>query len=220
MRFVVHAALLPGLCCAALLAASSARADGGVYASVGVPGLIAGYALPVTRSVVVRADLSSLGSRSWNGNESGNEYQGKLKFNRAALLGDYHFTDSFRFTGGFTLQNAHLDIHSSGAGLTSVGDTPITPQPGDSFDVTVKFPRFTPYLGVGFGRYAGAPQGWNVVGDAGVMVGKSSVSGGLSGPSAGLVPQSEVDKELQKIRDSVGKVKVVPQLTVGASYQY
>ncbi len=220
MRIAVRAVLLPGWCCAALLATSSVHAEGGVYAAVGVPGLIAGYALPVTRSIVVRADLSSLGSRSWSGNESGNEYQGKIKFNRAALLGDYHLTDSFRFTGGFTVQNAHLDIHSSGAGLTSVGDTPITPQPGDSFDATVKFPRFTPYLGVGFGRYGGAPQGWNVVGDAGVMVGKSTVTGGLSGPSASLVPQSEVDKELQKIRDSVGKVKVVPQLTVGASYQY
>lgn len=224
MRVDIRAVLRPIVCgsgfgVVALCAPAAAQADG-VYASIGVPGLIAGYALPVTKSIVVRADLSTIGSRSWNGSESGNEYQGKIKFNRAALLGDYHFTDSFRVTGGFTVQNGKLETHSSGAGLTNVGDTQITPQPGDSFDVTVKFPRFTPYLGVGFGRYAGSPQGWNLVGDAGVMVGKSTVTGALSGPSSSLVSQADIDKELQKVRDSVGKVKVIPQLTVGASYQY
>ncbi len=224
MQRTARTLLLPGLCCAALLSPLTARADGlrggGVYTAVGVPGLIAGYALPVTKTLVVRADLSTLGSQHWNGNESGNEYQGTLKFNRAALLGDYHFADSWRVTGGVTLQHGQLDIHSSGAGLTSVGDTAVTPQPGDSFDAVIKFPRFTPYIGLGFGRYAGTSQGWNVVGDAGVMVGKSKVTGGLSGPSAGLVSQSDVDKELQKVRDGVGKVKVIPQLTLGASYQY
>jgi hypothetical protein len=216
--------LLPCLLGLALSMPLAARADGvrggGVYTAVGVPGLIAGYALPVTNTLVVRADLSTLGSQSWTGNESGNEYQGKIKFNRLALLGDYHFADNWRVTGGLTLQHGRLDIHSSGAGLTSVGDTAVTLQPGDSFDAAIKFPRFTPYLGVGFGRYAGTPQGWNLVGDAGVMVGKSKVSGGLSGPSAALVSQTDVDKELQKVRDGVGKVKVIPQLTLGASYQY
>lgn len=206
--------------CLAWCLAGPARA-GGVYAAVGVPGLIAGYALPVTHSIVVRADLSTLGVHHWSGNESGNAYQGKLKFNRAALLADYHFTDRWRITGGVTWQDGRLDVHSSGTGLTRIGDTPITPQPGDSFNATVKFPRFTPYIGVGFGRYAGvSQQGWNVVGDAGVMVGKPSVSGGLVGPSASLVSQADIDKELQKVRDSAGKVKVIPQLTVGASYEY
>lgn len=222
IRAVPRPALwLCALCGMALFAPGSARAEGGVYAAIGVPGLIAGYALPVTDSIVVRADLSTLGSHHWSGTESGNEYQGKLKFNRAALLADYHFTDRFRITGGVTWQDGRLDIHSSGSGLTQIGDTAITPQPGDSFNATVKFPRFTPYIGVGFGRYAGSPQqGWNVVGDAGVMIGKPSVNGGITGPSASLVSQADVDKELQKVRDGVGKVKVFPQLTVGASYQY
>lgn len=220
MRIAVRAVSLLVGCGALIASPRSALADGGVYTAIGVPGLIAGYALPVTESIIVRADLSSLGSRGWTGTESGNEYQGKIKFNRAALLGDYNFKNGLRLTGGFTTQNARLNLHSSGAGLTNIGGTPFTPQPGDSFDATVKFPRFTPYLGVGFGRYAGVPTGWNMVGDAGVMVGKSSVSGGLSGPSAGLVPQSDVDAELQKLQDNVGKIKVIPQLTVGASYQY
>jgi hypothetical protein len=38
--------------------------------------------------------------------------------------------------------------------------------------------------------------------------------------SGGVITQADVDRETQELKDGVGKIRVLPQATLGVSYRY
>lgn len=197
---------------------------GEVYGGVGVPGLMLGFAQPVSANVTVRADFSTLGSRTADGTEEGIQYAGTLKTNRVGAYADWFpGAGGFRLTGGLTFNRFGLDLTARpGAGQSiTIGDVtyPVLAA-DDRLDVSVKFPDTTPYIGIGYGHRLG--KGWGFVADLGVSIGKPKVtavaSGTTLGSDAGI--QAEVDKEIAELRNGVGKVTVLPQLSVALSYSF
>lgn len=200
-------------------AQSAPAGRGAVYAGIGLPGVMLGYAHPLNERLTLRADISTIGNWDRDVTKDGLDYKGSAKLNRAALLADYHVNPSFRLTGGVTYNDMRVDLDTQGRNeLVDIGDTTVLLTPADRVEAEVRFPRVTPYIGIGFGRHTGAP-GWSVVADLGVSIGRAKVDGRLRGPAAALVPQSEVDKELREIRDDVS-IGVVPQISVGVAYRF
>lgn len=90
----------------------------------------------------------------------------------------------------------------------------------DRFNARIKFPSATPYVGIGWGHHAAGP-GWGFVFDLGGSIGRAKVEGSVSGPNlSGNVSQADIDAELAQLRDGVGKVRFVPQVSIGASYRF
>ena len=206
---------------AAMGLAASAQA-GEVYGNVGLPGVMLGYAQPVSDSLTLRADLGTLGSHDKDYEESGINYQGTAKLHRAGVFADWFaFGGGFRFTGGATFQNARLDLTADGAGQSfDIGGQTVVLAPGDRFDVRIKYPSVMPYLGIGYGHQPSG-TGWGSVFDLGVSIGKPKVTGKVSGPTlSGQVSQEDVDAELAELRDDVGDIKVLPQLSIGVNYRF
>lgn len=211
--------LLGGLACLPAHAGES-------YGAAGFPGLQLGYAHTVNASLGLRADVSSTGTFNKNGKESGIDYQGKVKYNRVGLFADYFpFGGGFRLSGGLTLNDAKIDLKSQFDGTTSVtvnGQT-FTPSSGDYLNAKVTFPKTTPYLGIGWGHQA-REAGVGFVADLGASVGRAKLTTdtNLVGKTYGPVTltQADIDAQTQDLRDGVGKVRFLPQLSLGLSYRY
>lgn len=200
-------------------AASSANA-GEIYGQIGLPGVGLGYAQPLNESFTLRGDVVTLGSRTETTTEEGIAYNGKLKAHRAALLADwYPMEGSFRISGGATFNQFQLDLNANGAGGTlTIGNTTYATTAADRLDVQIKFPSTTPYLGIGWGHQAGS--GLRFAFDIGASFGRAKLTAALSGPNASNVSQADLDAELAELRDGVGKLRAIPQVSFGIGYSF
>jgi hypothetical protein len=210
---------------AIISAASSAAHAGEAYAGIGFPGIFAGYAQPVTEQVVVRADYATLGQYNKDGEEEGVTYKGSVKVGRLGVLADYFpwgGRSGFRVTGGLTFNQIKLNLKSNFSGTAvDIGDkTGVAVSAADYFNVAVKVPDVTPFVGVGYGHEPGSGKGWGFHADIGASIGRASVSVNTNLISRGLVTQADVDKELAQLRDGVGKVRFIPQISFGLSYRF
>ncbi len=207
----------------AVVAAAAALPNahaGEVYANLGFPGVMLGYAHPVNDMFSLRGDFATLGNRERQYTENGIDYQGKLKAQRAALLADwYPFSGSFRFTLGAASNKYQLDLSASGAGGTlTIGNTTYVTTAADRFEATVKFPKSTPYFGFGWGHQAG--EGLRFSFDVGALFGKAKLTTAVYGPLASQVSQADIDAETAELRDGVAKVRAIPQITFGIGYSF
>jgi hypothetical protein len=204
---------------AALLSVGSARA-GELYVKGGVPGVILGWAQPLNSYLGLRLDVAALGTVNERRTEDGITYDATLKGNRSALLADWFvFGGSFRFTGGITSSRYSLDLLATGSGGSiTVGNTSYVTTSADRFSVTVKLPSSMPYVGLGWGHQSNSGLRFSF--DIGAKLGKATLSSALSGPWASRVSQADIDAELTELREGVGKVRLVPQLTFGLGYSF
>lgn len=214
---------LAGIALALLSTFGAASAHAGeVYANVGLPGIGLGYAHPIDSSFSVRGDFMTMGSREKSTTENGIAYNGQYKLQRAALFGDWFpFEGSFRVTGGLSSNNYKVTLDASGAGgALTIGDrTYNNTTAADGLNVEIKFPAVTPYLGIGWGHQMGS--GWRMAADVGALIGKAKVSATARGALANQPDiQTNIDKELAELRDGVGKIRAIPQLTFSVGYSF
>jgi opacity protein-like surface antigen len=207
-------------------AATAAVQAGEVYGNVGLPGVMLGYAQPVSPGITVRGDLSTIGSISRDGTHSGIDFNGKAKLDRVGVFADWFaLGNGFRLTGGLTYYDASIKLagRPNTAGTIDVGDNTYAFGPNDRFDVSVEFPRFTPYLGIGWGHQSAQP-GWGFVFDLGASIGKArlrhQVSGLLADQLATPQGQADLDRQLNDLNNDVGKIKFIPQISIGVSYRF
>ena len=194
---------------------------GEVYANVGLPGIGLGYAHPIDSRFTVRADFMTLGSRSKSTTEEGIRYDGRYKLQRLAVLGDWFpFGGSFRLTGGLSSNQYKVTLDATGEnGSLTIGDRTYTTTAADGLKVEVKFPSVTPYLGIGWGHQS--VSGWRFGADIGALVGRAKVNATVRGALASEPDiQANLDKELAELRDGVGKVRAIPQLSVAIGYSF
>lgn len=216
-RLAPLAAIAAGLLLVGALPLAQA---GELYTQVGLPGVMVGFAQPLNPYFGLRVDYATIGERSEQRVEDGIAYNAKLKLNRAALLADWFpFAGGFRFSGGITSNQYRLDLLGSGAGGSlTIGNTTYTTTAADQLKVQVRYPSSTGYFGFGWGHQA--ESGLRLSMDVGAMFGKASVSYALSGPLAQRVTQADIDAELAELRAGVGKVRAVPQLSLGLGYSF
>jgi len=208
------------------LAAGPAAAQS-FYAGMGNTGLTLGYAHVYSDRLGARAELAVLPSLSRGFEEDGIAYDGSLRSTRGAALFDWRPAGSgFRLTAGLSLNDTRAEFAGSPIvpGTITIGGSTVSFGPADRYTARVELPAAMPYLGLGWGHAAGA--GWGFHADLGVLVGEGRVSGALS-PSlrakialTGADPDVELERELQTVRDEVGRVNLIPVLSLGVSYRW
>jgi hypothetical protein len=213
---------LPALSATAFLAfcACTTAQAGEVYANVGLPGVMLGYAQPLSPDFTLRADAATLGRYSKHTTEEGIDYDAKVKADRFALLADWFAYGGFRLTGGVTFNRMKADLVAQGNGsAVHIGDNNYVLSAADRLDVKIEFPRTTPYLGIGYGHQLG--QGIGFTFDLGASIGKAKVTETHSGPVlSNPAAQADIDREMAQLRDGAGKVRFVPQLSIGMAVRF
>jgi hypothetical protein len=193
---------------------------GEIYVQAGLPGYGLGYAHPLGSALTLRADYVTLGSRHKDTTQEGILYSGDLQAKRLAAFADwYPFAGVFRLSAGYTSNKYKLTLDASGAGRTiNVGGTNYTLGAGDGLLVEVKYPNSMPYLGLGWGHQQGSGLRFSL--DLGAGIGKPTVTATGRGQLAAQVAQADIDRELVELRDGVGKIKVLPQLSFAIGYSF
>jgi hypothetical protein len=225
MGFRIHRALIQATTVAATAMASCAAFSAEIYTNIGLPGVMLGYAQAINPSFTVRGDVASLGSYNKDRTESGIDYKAKATFSRLGVFGDYFpFNGGFRLTGGVTVNNQKVDLTSTaqaGSQMT-VGNQTVTLAADDRLYVAIKVPKTTPYIGLGWGHQQ-ADKGIGFVADFGATIGKAKLTVDATGTNLGnrsLVTQADIDKETQELRDGVGKITFIPQISLGLNYRF
>lgn len=202
-----------------LPAIASAASAGEVYANIGLPGVSLGYAQPLSDTITLRGDLSTLGKHKKNQTEEGIDYAATAQVNRAGLFADWFVVGGLRLTGGLTFNTAKIDLVATGAGGSLIiGNTTYTTNAQDRLDIGIKFPSTTPYIGVGYGHQRA--EGMGFLFDLGASIGTAKLSARTSGPNLAAVSQADLNAETAELRDGVGKIKLLPQVSIGLSYRF
>jgi hypothetical protein len=216
-------AALSGLMCS--MAAMSAYA-GESYVQVGVPGVVVGYAWSISHQLSLRADAGTTGTLDGKHDLSGVGFETKAQYNRAGMFADYFpFGGGLRLSAGLTLNKAQLDLNSrfNGASSITVNGRAITPAASDYYNAQLKFPALMPYIGVGWGHQA-RPAGLGFVADLGVSIGRAKYTAdtNLVGKtySGYTVTQADVDSKTAEINDNIGRITLLPSVSVGLNYRY
>ncbi len=193
-----------------------------IYTNIGLPGVMLGYAHAINPSFTVRGDLASLGNYNKDQTESGIDYKAKASFSRLGIFGDYFpFSGGFRLTGGLTVNNQKIDLTSTAqpGSTIMVGDQTVNMSADDRLYVSIKVPKTTPYIGLGWGHQQ-ANKGFGFVADIGATIGKAKLTVEATGPNLSTVSQADLDKETQELRDGVGKITFIPQISLGLNYRF
>ena len=204
-----------------LLAAGASAHAQDSYIGLGLPGLYSlGYAYPLNTSVGLRGELSGGLSVSKDGNQDGVNVTGNFKASRIGLFADWFpLGGAFRLVGGLTANDIRADLNGVGSGTATINGKPVS-MAGETFNVRVKYPDTTAYLGLGYGHQKSDVKGFGFYADLGVTLGSFSVDTSTSLVGKGGITQADVDAQSNKIRDSLSGLSVLPSASLGLLYRY
>lgn len=204
---------------ATIASACAASHAGEVYGGIGFPGFTLGYSHPYSSVVTLRGEFAGGLSAAKDGKREGLTYNGSFKSNRVGAYADWHPGGSgFHLTGGLAASDIKFDLKSSG-GIGTIGGQSVN-LTGEFFNVSLKYPTVTPYLGLGYGHKPETDKGLGFFVNLGATIGKFKVSTDTSIVGKQGVTQAQVDAEVQKVRDSVNKLSVLPAASIGLTYRF
>jgi hypothetical protein len=206
---------------AALAAIGSATHAQDSYIGLGLPGLYTlGYAYSTSPSLGLRGEYAGGLSVNKDGNQDGVNVTGTLKASRFGAFADWFpLGGGFRLVGGLTVNDIKADFNGVGSGFSTINGKSVD-MTGQTFNVQVKFPNTTPYLGIGYGHQKSDAKGFGFYADLGVMVGTFTADTTTSLVTNGKATQADVDAQTQKIRDSLGGLSALPSASLGLLYRY
>jgi len=189
------------------------------YTGLGFPGATFGVAGGLASNVTLRGEVAGGLSVSRDGQREGLTYRGDLKAGRAALFADWQpFSGRFHLTAGLTANDIKIDLNGYGTNGT-INGKPVN-LTGETFNVQVKYARSTPYLGLGWGHQPAPGGGFGFFFDIGAQIGKFDTAVQTTIVGKYGVTQADVDAEVQKVRDTVDQLKVLPSATLGLTYRF
>jgi hypothetical protein len=148
-------------------------------------------------------------------------YSVKLKMQSEPLLLDFHpwSERSFRLSLGVLFNQNQLSAGATPTGSVEIGNNTYAPGAVGSLSLSIKQRPVSPYLGMGGNLfYFDRNHQWAFTHELGVAwTGKPKV--GLSASGTG-VPQSDLEKERQKIEDDISKLALLPFIKFGISFTF
>jgi len=205
--------------------AQSGAPEQDVYVGFGLPGVVAfGYAKPMGETWGLRAEYAGGLKLSQDGTSNGVTYTGSVNASLFGAFADwYPFGNGFRLVGGLTANDVKTSLIGAGSGTATINGKTVN-MTNESFNVDIKFPSSSPYLGFGYGHHKSNQTGLGLHADVGVMFGtfSSSVTTSLVGKtfSGQTISQADVDAQTQNMRNSLGGVNVLPHFAIGATYRF
>jgi hypothetical protein len=189
------------------------------HGNTGASPSMVGYAKPLSSNLSLRADLTSSPAIGRESIDEGAPYTAHVKSDRGSLLMDWHVVPNVRFTGGMTYSRARVDLRTgTQSGTPMFGEVPYATARNDRFDTALRAPYTLPYLGVGYGQ-ANA-SGSSLLFDIGGTFSRASLGHTSVGPSLGSPSQAALDAELALLRDGIGRVRFMPQVSLGMKLRF
>jgi hypothetical protein len=214
----MHAIRIAAALATSLLAAPAAQATD-AHVGVGIFGPIVGASTAVGNGITLRGDFSGGLSTTRDGREGNVDYTGKIKASRVGGYLDWHpFTGVFRVSAGVSFNDVKLNLNGRG-GNSTINGKPVD-LTKETFNLNVKYPSTTPYLGMGWGHGQGTDAGFGFFADFGVLFGSFKATATTTAVGKNGITQADVDAEVADAMSSVNKVKVLPVVQLGLTYRF
>ncbi|NKB67811.1 MAG: hypothetical protein GKR89_12175 [Candidatus Latescibacteria bacterium] len=178
-------------------------------------------AVGLAEKISARAGVYGL-TYEFSATESDIDYDAELSLFSLSGLVDWHPTGGGpRLTGGLVINQNGLDLTSELAATYEVGGTVYTVEDVGNLLAEVDFNGVAPYLGVGWGRPAGAGQ-WTFLVDLGViMQGSPQIDLSATGPIASEEEfQANMAREEDELQDELDGLSVYPVASIGLAYRF
>lgn len=189
-----------------------------VYVGAGTK-FVAGAAFALTNDLSFRLELSGITPAQGNESRNGSTYLStKNNTSIGAYLDWYPTYSSFRLVGGLNINSLNRTMYGLGNTISVNGKQ--VNLSGETFNVQYKFPRVTPYVGIGFGHRNLTKDGWDFFGDLGMMLGKYDAVATTSVIGTQGIQASDVDAAMNNLRKSLYKWNFIPTATVGLTYRF
>ena len=178
------------------------------------------FGRPLNASFGLRAEYSGGIKVSKDGNQEGVNVVGSLQGSRLGAFADYYpFQGGLRLVAGLTSNDIQAKLTSTGTGTAQINGKSVD-MGNERFDLTIKYPSSTPYVGIGWGHQQSDTKGLGGYFDAGVMVGSFGISASTSLVGVPGITQADVDAQIAKISDATNRLTVLPSVSRGLVYRF
>jgi hypothetical protein len=155
-------------------------------------------------------------------------YDFDLKLQTVSALADwYPYAGIFRVSSGLMINRNRADISAQpnpGSSYTVNGTAYMSGSEIQSLNGSVRFNLIAPYIGVGWGNPLETQKKWGLVSDLGFMLQgspKTNLDATCAPGYAGCANlQNDAAAERASLESSMSKFKLLPVLTIGASYRF
>ncbi len=188
---------------------------------VGTLGVGVDFAIPLSQSFFVRLNVNGA-KFNIDTTREGVNYNSDLELLTAgAMIDFYPFTDgTFHISAGaYYYANKAKSRGTITPANYNIGGTVYTIGASDSVDVTLDFPEFAPYIGIGYGGRE-VSTGWNWGIDVGVMYHGDGTVKLTPNITSVVVPIADIKAEEQNMQDEVRKIPLYPVVMVGLTYSF
>ncbi|MDP2416473.1 MAG: hypothetical protein U1D25_01965 [Hydrogenophaga sp.] len=205
----------------ALFATAFTVHAGEVYVGAGFPGLTLGYSHTLSPTVKLRGEYAGGLSLNKDGKTGGVNYNAKIKTNRVGAFADWFPTSTgFHLTGGITASDIGGNFTARGGAGQTINNKPVD-LTGKELSISVTYPDVTPYIGMGWSSKPSNATGWGFYGNIGLQIGKFKTNYTENGViGSGGITQADVEVEVNKVRDAVNKLSVLPSVSLGLTYRF
>lgn len=210
------------MCLIGVASNAHAQSHNEVYGSVGTEGIGVGYGYGINQNFGARVEVDGF-SFSHNYTAGDLNYSGNVRLLHGALLGDIFPAPQvlpIRITAGLLVGGDQLsgDATSSQGTYTINGVT--VPSGGETLHAKIKFPTVRPYVGLGLGHKPNGQKGLSMAFDAGVAIGKPSVSFDVPANIANAAGAENVAAEEQNLREKANRFSVYPIVKISVTYRF
>lgn len=194
---------------------------------VGTLGLGVDFAMPINQYFYARINING-GILSIDTSRESVNYNNDLELLTAGALLDYYPSKehSFRISAGaYYYANKVKSIGRPNLGNYDIGGTVYSSAELGSLDINLDFPKFAPYIGLGYGGKE-LHKGWNFSMDIGLMYhGKSDLSMNVNRSSIITNARyttivTDAEKERQDMEDELNNFPFYPVLMLGMNYNF
>ncbi len=188
---------------------------------VGTLGVGVDFAIPLSQSLFLRLNVNGA-KFNIDTTREGVNYNSDLELLTAgAMIDFYPFTDgTFHISAGaYYYANKAKSRGTITPANYNIGGTVYTIGASDSVDVTLNFPEFAPYIGIGYGGRE-VSTGWNWGIDIGVMYHGDGTVKLTPNITSVVVPIADIKAEEQNMQDEVRKIPLYPVVMVGLTYSF
>jgi hypothetical protein len=201
------------------LAQKNFGSNSATYLGIGTRFTI-GLSTYINENYKLRNDLSGISSsnnfRSINGSSF---VVAESNYSLGSYLDWYPSNRNFRLTAGINFNRIQHQVRSQ-------PNTPINvngkiAQAGENYlNITYKFPKITPFLGMGYESGTGNDYGWNGFAEVGVMIGRYDAEAKTNTLGQNSINLQDLTSEVDTNRKTLFKSRYQPVANIGLKYGY
>lgn len=178
----------------------------------------------VTSHLGVRLGANTY-SLTKNVDQSNVTFDAKLKMKALTALVDFYpgSRGSFHLTGGLITNPVEITAvgQPTANGTFTINDRTYTTAQVGTLTGTGKWPKMSPYAGIGFGTPANSHKGIKFIFDLGAAVSKSTIALTATGTANNAQLQSDLNAQVAKTQKDIDKyAKVYPIFSFGLAFRF